>query len=91
MLGVRLITLTGAILNVQDAMGRNSISRSAHETKQLAVFVGQEGNKLASAVSAVVTNSSLLHASEWRSFESLIQLTSGIVDTRRGRPCYLLL
>ncbi len=81
MQGFRPITLTGLILNVQDALGRNFSMQIGPRNETITVTAGEE-HELSPSVSTVVDQQFVENMPlNGRSFQSLIQLTPGIVAT----------
>jgi hypothetical protein len=80
--GFRKIVLADLTLDVQDAMGRNFIMQVGPPSTSITVTEGREEINLSAAVSTVVNQQFVDNMPlNGRSFQSLIELTPGIVVT----------
>lgn len=78
--GFRTIVLTGLILSVQDALGRNFTMQIGPIDQRITVTAGREEHNVSPAVSIVVNQQFVENLPlNGRSFQSLIQLTPGVL------------
>jgi hypothetical protein len=83
--GFRSIVLSGLILDVQDALGRNFTMQIGPRNESITIRAGGE-DKLSPAVSTVVDQQFVENMPlNGRSFQSLIQLTPGVAVTAAGQ------
>ncbi|HXZ32909.1 MAG TPA: carboxypeptidase regulatory-like domain-containing protein, partial [Terriglobales bacterium] len=84
--GFRKVELKGLILNVQDSVGRNFTMQIGPIKETITITAGYDENKLSPAVSSVVDQQFVENIPlNGRSFQSLIELTPGIVVVPAGQ------
>src|SRR5262245_29460889 len=84
--GFRTIVLDDLVLAVQDVLGRNFTMQISPVRDSVTVTAGREEQNLSPAVSTVVNRQFVEHLPmNGRSFQSLIQLTPGVLVTASGQ------